>query len=92
MGLVLHTDIMEKTHDYKDTIKEAAEFEDDGKAAARREQRADAAAAYETMAMTSAMNVLGMEEQMADMLQLELAQELLYIEDPQSHNADDDLN
>lgn len=83
---------MEKTHDYKDTIKEAAEFEDDGKAAARREQKSDAAAAYETMAMTSAMNVLGMEEQMADMLQLELAQELLYIEDPQSHNADDDLS
>lgn len=83
---------MEKAHDYRDTIKDAAEFEDDGKAAARREQESDAAAAYETMAITSAMNMLGLDEQAANLLQLELAQELLYVEDPQTHNADDDLN
>ena len=83
---------MEKKHDYKDTIKDAAEIEDDGKAAAERERRADKAAAYETLAVTSAMNVLGMEQEEANLIQLELAQELMYLEDPQSHNADDDLN
>ena len=79
---------MEKQHDYKDTIKEAAELEGDGKAASERERKTDNEIAYEAFAVTSAMNMLGMEQEGANLCQLELAQEIMYIDDPQTHNDD----
>ena len=69
---------MEKrTHDYKDTIAEAAELDNSksGKFAAERVKRAEAEAAYEALAVTSSMGMLGMEQTTANLLQLELAQE-----------------
>lgn len=71
-------------HDYRDTIREAAELDDKKEAAQalERERRIDAETAYEAFAVTSSMGMLGMEETEANLLQLELAQELLYRFDP----------
>ena len=79
---------MEKrTHDYKDTIAEAAELD---KFAAERVKRAEAEAAYEALAVTSSMGMLGMEQTTANLLQLELAQELAFKYDEIYNAADDD--
>ncbi len=90
---IAHTIRMEEQHhDYHDTIKEAAEIEDGGEAPEDRERRLDSEAAYEVLAVTSSMGMLGMENQAANLLQLELAQELLYNLDPDTHNNDDTFN
>lgn len=84
---------MEKrTHDYKDTIAEAAELDNakSGKFAAERVKRAEAEAAYEALAVTSSMGMLGMEQTTANLLQLELAQELAFKYDEIYNAADDD--
>lgn len=84
---------MEKrTHDYKDTIAEAAELDNarSGKYAAERVKRAEAEAAYEALAVTSSMGMLGMEQTTANLLQLELAQELAFKYDEIYNTADDD--
>ena len=83
---------MEKhTHDYKDTIAEAAELEGtNGKLAAERARRAESEAAYEALAITSAMGMLGMEQTTANLLQLELAQELAFKYDEIYNTNDDD--
>lgn len=61
---------------YKQTIKDAADLDDKHEKA--RAQRLDAEAAYETLAVSSSMGMFGMDNQVSDLLQLELAQELLY--------------
>ncbi len=84
---------MEKrTHDYKDTIAEAAELDNakSGKFAAERVKRTEAEAAYEALAVTSSMGMLGMEQTTANLLQLELAQELAFKYDEIYNAADDD--
>ncbi len=84
---------MEKrTHDYKDTIAESAELDNakSGKFAAERVKRAEAEAAYEALAVTSSMGMLGMEQTTANLLQLELAQELAFKYDEIYNAADDD--
>ncbi|MCM1368604.1 MAG: hypothetical protein NC184_07335 [Roseburia sp.] len=72
------------THDYRDTIREAAELDEDKEAriALERERQTDAETAYEAFAVAASMGTLGMEETEANLLQLELAQELLYRFDP----------
>ncbi len=72
--------IMEnKEHDYQDTINEAAGLENDDEGyVAEREAKQDALLKYETLAVNSAMGMFGMEQNEANILQLEFAQELLY--------------
>lgn len=67
-----------KTHDYQDTINEAAGIENDEESVAKREAKQDALLKYETLAVNSAMGMFGMEQNEANILQLEFAQELLY--------------
>lgn len=77
------------THDYKDTIKEAAEVPSErDEHALERSRHADSEAAYETLAINCSMGMLGMEPTTASLIQLELAQELLYKFDEQSHSND----
>lgn len=81
----------EKKHDYRDTIKEAADLPNDtvdkeAQRALDRERKIDAEAAYETLAYTSSMGMLGIEEQAAGLMQMELAQELLYLFDNRDDN------
>lgn len=71
-------------HDYRDTIREAAELDEEKNAreALEREKQIDAETAYEAFAVAASMGMLGMEETEANLLQLELAQELMYRFDP----------
>lgn len=81
----------ERDHDYKDTIAEAAGLEpDDGKRAALLARKAEDEAAYEALAVTSAMGMLGMDQSTAGLLQLELAQELAFKYDEIYAESDDD--
>lgn len=81
----------ERDHDYKDTIAEAAGLEpDDEKRAARLARKAEDEAAYEALAVTSAMGMLGMDQSTAGLLQLELAQELAFKYDEIYAASDDD--
>ena len=67
---------MEK-HDYKDTIDEINNAEDSADAARAAKQR-DAEIAYEALAVSSCMGACGMEDELAELLQLQLTQEVLY--------------
>lgn len=66
-----------KEHDYKDTIDEINNAEDNAEAA-KRAARRDAEIAYESLALSSAMGMDGMEDELAELLQLQLTQEVLY--------------
>ena len=70
---------MEK-HDYKDTLDEILYAEDNAKSEAAKEQakRRDAEIAFEALAVNSCMGMLGMEDELSEMLQLQLTQEVLY--------------
>lgn len=70
---------MENEHDFKDTIREAADVDEDVHERHRRE-RLDSEIAYEMLAVSSAMGMYGMEETSANLMQLELAREMLYKE------------
>lgn len=70
---------MENEHDFKDTIREAADVDEDVHERHRRE-RLDSEIAYEMLAVSSAMGMYGMEETAANLMQLELAREMLYKE------------
>ena len=65
------------TEHYKKTMREALDIDDDGRKEKRREDILDAEIAFETLAVNSSMGMLGMEETTANLLQLELARELL---------------
>ena len=65
------------THDYKDTIAQAAELDGGSERAERIAQERADDLNYEAFAVASAMGMLGMEETNASLLQLELAQELM---------------
>lgn len=65
-----------KEHDYKDTLNEINNAEDKNQAA--KAARRDAEIAYETLAVSSFMGEVGMEEQLAELIQLQLTQEMLY--------------
>lgn len=67
-------------HDYKDTLNEILYAEDNAKSDAAKEQakRTDAEIAYEALAVSSAMGMVGMEDELSELLQLQLTQEVLY--------------
>ena len=81
-------DRLENEHDFKDTIREAADVDEDVHERHRRE-RLDSEIAYEMLAVSSAMGMYGMEETATNLMQLELAREMLYKEselnDPENH-------
>ena len=65
---------MEK-HDYKNTIKEIQNAEDN---AQQSNKRRDAEIAYEALAVSSSMGAYGQDETLAELMQLQLTQEVLY--------------
>lgn len=69
-------DRLEEEHDFKRTIREAADL-DDGDRRARAKRR-EAEFAYEVLAVDASMGMFGMEESVADLMRLAMAQELLY--------------
>lgn len=70
---------MEKQHDYKDTIKQAAGTDESAEAEAkRRKRRTDAEIAYETLAVGAAMGGLGENGTQANLMQLLMMQEIDY--------------
>ena len=77
-------DRLEKMHDFRDTIREAAEIESDGKQEAEREQRLNEETAYTALAITAAMGNNGFDANTANLLELEMAQEMLYLFDPEN--------
>ncbi len=77
-------DRLEQQHDFRKTIKEAAEFESDGKTEAERERRLNNELAYTALAITSAMGINGFDETSANLMQLEMAQELMYLNDAEN--------
>lgn len=68
---------MEK-HDYRDTLNEILFAEDKADAAQNQAKRRDAEIAYEALAVSSSMGMLGMEDELSELLQLQLTQETLY--------------
>lgn len=67
-----------KHHDWRDTVKEAAGTDEIEEAETDRIKRRDAEIAYEGLAFAASMGMIGMEEQTANLLQLNLAQQLAY--------------
>ncbi|MDE6029729.1 MAG: hypothetical protein K2F90_05385 [Clostridiales bacterium] len=63
-------------HDYKDTINAAARAEDE--AGQARAAKRDAEIAYEALAVSSSMGAYGQNEDLAELMQLQLTQEVLY--------------
>lgn len=68
---------MEK-HDYKDTLNDILYAEDKSDEARKQAKRRDAEIAYEALAVSSSMGMLGMEDELSELLQLQLTQEVLY--------------
>ena len=77
-------DKLKHKHDYRDTIKEAAETTSDGDAEAERERRLDDETAYTALAITAAMGNNGWDANTANLIELEMAQEMLYLFDPEN--------
>ena len=78
---------MEK-HDYHDTLDEIVNAEDKAKQAQQAADHKDAEIAYETLAVSSSMGMFGMEQEAANLIQLQLAQEVLY-KAQQEYNGDE---
>ncbi len=77
-------DRLEQQHDFRKTIKEAAELESDGKAEAELEQRINDEIAYTALAISSSMGIYNFDETSANLMQLEMAQELMYLNDEET--------
>ncbi len=74
------------------TIHDAQNVDDDAECVREREEKLDSEFAYEALAITSSMGMLGMEEENANLVQLALAQQLLYkstTENPRAENGYD---
>lgn len=65
-------------HDYKDTINEITYAEDYSDAAEQAAKRRDAEIANEALFVSSVMGAYGMETELAELIQLQLTQEVLY--------------
>lgn len=70
-------DRLEEEHDFRKTIEAAAELSVDPHEQHAKERLEDEIA-YEMLAVNSSMGMFGMEETAADLMQLELAREMLY--------------
>ena len=77
-------------HDYKDTLKDITYAEDNAKAEEERAKRLDAEIAYEALAVSSSMGMFGMEQEAAELIQLQLAQEVLYKEQQQYSGTEEE--
>lgn len=73
---------MEEEHDFKKTLKEAADLDDTH--AIDRAKRLDAEMAYEMLAVSSSMGMFGMQEAVPELINLELAQEMMYKQNAQN--------
>lgn len=72
---------MSRKNNYKRTIKQAAGLAETEHATLQRrehERDLDRAIAYETTALASSMGMLGMEDENSELLQLEMAQEIMF--------------
>ena len=78
-------------HDYKDTIKAITYAEDENETAEDAARRRDAEIGYEALALSSCMGALGMEQEYAELLQLQLTQEVLY-NDRENDGTDNNLS
>ncbi len=63
-----------ENHTYKDTIKEAAESDD----LRPLDRRKESEIAYEALAASTSMGMLGTMQETTELLELELASQLLY--------------
>lgn len=86
----VHTIRMKKRHNYKDTIKEAAGINDDNDDIRRK--RKTELFDYEVLAVDCAMGAIGHNQTLANLLQLELAQELMCKLDPETFEQATDRN
>ncbi len=68
-------DRLEDEHDFKKAVSEI-ELDDDR--AAARAKRRDAEIAYEVLAVDASMGMFGMEESVAELMRLAMAQEIMY--------------
>lgn len=75
--LYAHTIRMEN-NDYKNTIEQATGIPEEENAEIERKKRRDAEMAFEAMAVASSMGTFGQQDEVAGLIQLELAQELLH--------------
>lgn len=78
-------DRLEEEHDFKKTLREAKDLDGDAHAF-ERARRLDSEMAYEALAVSSSMGMFGMEESVADLMSLELAQEMLYKQQAENDN------
>lgn len=78
---------MEEEHDFKRTLKEAADLDDAH--AYQRAKRLDAEMAYEMLAVSSSMGMFGMQEAVPELINLELAQQMLYKQNAENGNTED---
>ena len=67
---------MEEEHDFKRTLREAKDLDRDERV--NHARRLDSEMAYELLAVNSSMGMFGMEESAAELMRLQMAQELLY--------------
>lgn len=65
-------------HDWRDTVQEATGTNAIEEREADRAKRRDAEIAYEGLAFAASMGMIGMEEQTAHLVQLNMAQQLAY--------------
>ena len=79
-------------HDYKDTLKEITYAEDNAKAEEERAKRIDAEIAYEALAVSSSMGMFGMDQEVSELMQLQLAQEVLYKEQAEYNGTEDEYD
>lgn len=62
----------------RETIQSAKDVDDSAKRVRDREKRLDAELGYEALAVTASMGMLGMNEESANLIELELAKQLMY--------------
>ncbi|MDE5562230.1 MAG: hypothetical protein K2J01_01635 [Clostridiales bacterium] len=67
-----------ENHDYKDTLNDILYAEDKDERAKQSAKRRDAEIAYEALAVSSSMGTYGQDETLAELMQLQLTQEVLY--------------
>ncbi|MCH5160425.1 MAG: hypothetical protein J1G04_00185 [Clostridiales bacterium] len=77
-------DRLEDRHDFRQTIKDANEMTSNGSAERKREKRLSDDRAYTALAITSAMGNNAFDATTANLIQLEMAQEMLYLFDPEN--------
>ena len=78
-----------ENHDYKDTIEQATGISEEEKAEMERNKRRDAEMAFEAMAVASSMGMFGQQDEVSGLIQLELAQEMLYGLEPPAEPQDE---